>query len=161
MLLAGRLTTSSYSLSIVSSGRRPREKVTSTLSSSRTSTLLPPQPIKPRHLYFVGQNYIILEHRDLAICDYLMFLVHFDLPTTSMVHSQQPTPPKFSDPFVFTPMSRTPDPSPFVPSSVESPQCGNQLEYYERFGYPKLPDTAGEQYLPNPDPSPCEKVAER
>ena len=73
-----------------------------------------------------------------------------------MDRGKQPTPPEFSDPFVLTP-----NPSPFVPCSTKSHQYRKQLEYYERFGYPKLPDTAGEQYLPNPDPSPCEKASER
>ncbi|KZP28707.1 hypothetical protein FIBSPDRAFT_994265 [Athelia psychrophila] len=36
---------------------------------------------------------------------------------------------------------------------------GNQLEYYEPYGYPDFPLNAGQQYLSPQCPSPCEKIA--
>ncbi|KZP04895.1 hypothetical protein FIBSPDRAFT_903933 [Athelia psychrophila] len=38
---------------------------------------------------------------------------------------------------------------------------GNQLGYYEAYGYPDLPVNAGQQYLSPQSPSPCEKIAMR
>lgn len=41
------------------------------------------------------------------------------------------------------------------------PHYSNQLEYYEEFGYPDLPVTAGQQYLSPQSPSPCIQAAEK
>ena len=58
--------------------------------------------------------------------------------------------------------------SPFAPRSSQtettsSPESwsGNQLAYFEKYGYPSLPATAGQQYLSPQSPSPCEKLASK
>lgn len=65
-----------------------------------------------------------------------------------------PTQPEAASPFILTSSTPQSDQScHYMP--------GNQLEYYEMYGYPELPVTAGQQYLSPQSPSPCEKMALR
>jgi hypothetical protein len=79
-----------------------------------------------------------------------------------MDDNKQLTPTTSSDPFrvICASITRAPSANPPPPASTACPIV-NLLEYYERYGYPKLPDNAGDQYLSDPDHSPCAKAAER
>jgi hypothetical protein len=66
------------------------------------------------------------------------------------------------DPFSLEPPSITPPPSPIPSLSYEPEICGNQLAYYEIFGYPDVPIYIGDRPLPPEQSSPCEnRVARR
>lgn len=59
------------------------------------------------------------------------------------------------------------EPSPYWSMSSDPYSCpspymmGNQLEFYKKYGYPELPDTAGQQYLSPQSPSPCVRATSR
>jgi len=83
------------------------------------------------------------------------------LPDPNRETERFPSPPVksqiASDPFVLTPAPHTPKSGSSIPALPYDPRyVGNQLEYFELFGYPNVPENSGNGPLAS---SPCENRA--